>query len=132
MFAEMFKTNGKVSSIESLKIEECDSAVFEAMLCFLYTDEMKETEEMTKKLLPIAKNYQVKLLILKCEKTLLKNICTENCAEMLMLADTHNALILKKGASDYFRHHSGNIIKSAGWQTLRQTRPLYGLKNFLC
>ena len=128
VFAEMFKIDGKVSTIKNLKIEDCEPAVFEAMLRFLYTDQMEETEELALKLLPIAKRYQVKLLHQKCEDILLKNISTENCAEILMLADMHEALLLKKDASDYFRQHSGEVIKTTGWKTLRQTRPQLGME----
>ena len=130
VFSEMFEINGKVSPIESLKIEDCEPAVFEAMLRFLYTDEINETEEMAKKLLPVAKKYQVKLLQHKCEEILLKYISTENCAETLILADTQGALILKEHALNYFRRHSGEIFKTAGWKTLRQTRPHLGVEIF--
>ena len=122
-FADMLEINGKVSTIKNLKIEDCEPAVFEAMLRFLYTDEMEETEEMAIKLMPIAKRYQVKLLHQKCEDFLLKIISTENCAEILMLADMHDALLLKKDASDYFRQNSGEVIKTIGWKTLRQAQP---------
>ena len=78
--------------------------------------------------MPIAKRYQVKLLLQKCEDVLLKNISTENCADILMMANTHDALLLKKDASDYFRLHSGEVIKTAGWQSLRQTQPQLGFE----
>ena len=78
--------------------------------------------------MPIAKRYQVKLLLQKCEDVLLKNISTENCADILMMANTHDALLLKKDASDYFRLHSGEVIKTAQWQTLRQTQPQLGFE----
>ena len=80
VFAEMLEINGKMSTIKNLKIEDCEPAVFGAMLRFLYTDEMEETEEMAIKLMPIAKRYQVKVLHQKCEDFLLKIISTENCA----------------------------------------------------
>ena len=123
VFSDMFEIDGRVSPLESLKIEDCEPEVFKAMLRFLYTDEMEETEEMAKKLLPIAKKYQVQLLQFKCEDTLTKNISTENCAEILLLADMQDALLLKKDALAYFCTHSGAVIKTTGWQTLRQTRP---------
>ena len=123
VFADMFEIDGRGSPLESLKIEDCEPEVFKAMLRFLYTDEMEETEEMAKKLLPIAKKYQVQLLQFKCEDTLTKNISTENCAEILLLADMQDALLLKKDALAYFCTHSGAVIKTTGWQTLRQTRP---------
>ena len=127
-FADMLEINGKISPIKNLKIEDCEPAVFEVLLRFLYTDQMEETEEMAMKLMPIAKRYQVKLLLQKCEDVLLKNISTENCADILMMANTHDALLLKKDASDYFRLHSGEVIKTAGWQTLRQTQPQLGFE----
>ena len=127
-FADMLEINGKISPIKNLKIEDCEPAVFEALLRFLYTDQMEETEEMAMKLMPIAKRYQVKLLLQKCEDVLLKNISTENCADILMMANTHDALLLKKDASDYFRLHSGEVIKTAQWQTLRQTQPQLGFE----
>ena len=123
VFSEMFEINGQVSPIESLKIEDCQPEVFEAMLCFIYTDEMEETEEMAKKLLSVAKKYQVKLLQYKCEEVLLKKISTENCAEMLVLADMQGASILKNEALDYFRLHSGEIVKTVEWKILRHDQP---------
>ena len=52
----------------------------------------------------------------------------KTCAEMLMLADEQeDFLFLKKDALDYFRRHSGEIFKTAGWKNLRQTRPQFAL-----
>ncbi len=123
VFAGKFEVNGKLSPIESLKIEDCEPEVFQAMLRFIYTDEMEETEEMAKKLLTFAKNYQIELLKFKCEEILMKHISTANCAEMLLLADMNETSALKKDTLDFIRHRSGEVIKTAGWQTLRQTRP---------
>ena len=120
VFAAKFENNGKVSSIKTLNIEDCEPEAFEAMLSFLYTDEMEETEEMAKELLPLAIKYQVQLLQHKCEELLLESLSTENCAETLILADTQGALLLKEHALDYFRRHSGEVIKTAGWKILRE------------
>ena len=127
VFADMFENNEKVSSINPLKIEDCEPEAFRAMLSFLYTDEMEETEEMAKELLPLAIKYQIRLLQNKCQEIVLKDISTENCAEMLLFAEMQGALLLKNEALYYFQHHSGEIFKTAGWKTLRQTRPQLAL-----
>ena len=120
VFADMFENNEKVSSINPLKIEDCEPEAFRAMLSFLYTDEMEETEEMAKELLPLAIKYQIRLLQNKCQEIVLKDISTENCAEMLLFAEMQGALLLKEHALDYFRRHSGEVIKTAGWKVLRE------------
>ena len=130
VFAGMFEIDGRVSPLPSLKIEDCEPEVFEAMLRFLYTDEVEETEEMAKKLLPIAQIYKLQLLQLKCEDILIQNISKINCAEMLLLADVHEAPSLKKDALNFIRRNSGDVIKTAGWQTLRQIRPQLGIEIF--
>lgn len=132
VFARKFEINGKVSSIETLKIENCEPEVFQAMLRFFYTDEMEETEETAKKLLAVAKTYQVQLLHLKCEDVLRESLSTDNCAEILMLADIQDVPLLKKYALDYFRHNSGEVVKSAGWQALRENRPCLAINTLEC
>ena len=129
VFSEMFENNGKVSSVKTLKIEDCEPEAFEAMLSFLYTDEMEETEETAKELLPLAIKYQVKLLQHKCEELLLESLSTENCAEILMLAHKECALLLKKDVLDYFRLRSGEVIKTAGWKILRDNQTLLAVET---
>ena len=132
VFAEMFEFNGNASSIKSLKIEDCEPEVFEAMLRFLYTDQIQETEDVAKKLLPVAKKYQVKLLQHKCQEILLNYISTENCAELFMLADMQEALLLKNEALDYFRHRPEEVIKTAGWKILREIQPRLAIDTLEC
>ena len=129
VFSEMFENNGKVSSTKTLKIEDCEPEAFEAMLSFLYTDEMEETEETAKELLPLAIKYQIKLLQHKCEELLLESLSTENCAEILMLAHKEGALLLKKDVLDYFRLRSGEVIKTAGWKILRDNQTLLAVET---
>ncbi len=102
------------------------------MLRFFYTDEMEETEEAAKKLLTVAKTYQVQLLQVKCEDVLRDCVSTDNCAEILMLADTQNASFLKKVALDYFRHNSGEVVKTPGWQILRENRLYLAISTLEC
>ena len=130
VFAAMFEVDGKVGPLASLKIEDIEPDIFEAMLRFLYTDDIQENEELAKKLLAIAQKYQLQLLKLKCEDILMKNISKTNCAEILSLADVHEAPSLKKDALDFIRRNSGEVIKTAGWKTLRQTRPQLGIDIF--
>ena len=121
VFSAMFENNGKVNSLKNLKIEDCAEA-FEAMLRFLYTDQFDESEEMAKELLPLAIKYQVKLLQHKCEEIVLESLSIENCAETLVLAHREGSLLLKKDVLDFFRHRSGEVIKTAGWKILRDNQ----------
>ena len=130
VFAAMFEIDGKVGSPASVNIEDCEPDIFEAMLRFLYTDEIQENEELAKKLLAIAQKYKLQLLKLKCEEILMKNISKVNCAEILSLADVHQAPSLKKDAMNFIRRNSREVIKTAGWQNLRQTQPQLGMDLF--
>ena len=78
VFAGKFKIDGRARPLANLKIKNCEPQAFEAMLRFLYTDEMEETEEMAKKLLPIANKYQLQSLRNKCESILKKTISKAN------------------------------------------------------
>jgi speckle-type POZ protein len=75
--------------------------VFKALLCFMYTDSLPETEKedegtMFQHLLVAADRYNLERLKLICEEKLCNHIDVDTIATILVLAEQHHCGGLKK------------------------------------
>ena len=122
VFAAMFSTEMKESTENRAEIRDISSDVFEALVRFIYTDQVEFTEIDTKDLLVAANRYMIPLLKARCEEQLSGSLSIENCAEMWMLADIHDAPFLKKATEIFFRSRFTEVLKTEGWKNLAQSR----------
>uniref|UniRef100_A0A6V7J3J1 BTB domain-containing protein n=1 Tax=Bracon brevicornis TaxID=1563983 RepID=A0A6V7J3J1_9HYME len=93
------------SSIEKLKIEGMSIKTVEAMLEFIYTDEVKNLKEMASDLIGAADKYKLIRLKGMCEESLSESLSTKNAAKVLMLADHHNAIKLFNVVMEFMARH---------------------------
>lgn len=122
VFAAMFNTEMKESTENRAEIRDISSDVFEALVRFIYTDQVEFQEIDTKDLLVAANRYMIPLLKARCEEQLSGSLSIENCAEMWMLADIHDAPFLKKATEIFFRSRFTEVLKTEGWKNLAQSR----------
>ena len=123
VFAGMFEKNNKLNDLDRLKIELCEPKIFQALLRFIYTVQIEETEVAEiMKLSVLAIRYKIELLKHKCD-FLSNHLSHENCCSILMLADEHDVSVQKKNVLGFIREHSSFVIKSDGWKDIRESRP---------
>ena len=124
VFAAMFEhPEMKENQLNRVDVEGIKPEVFEALLRFIYTNQVElKDEEKTKELHAAANRYLLDFLKHGCEEFLGHRITTRNCSELLILSDLHNAPLLKKMATDFIRLHPAAVMKTDGWKTLKRSR----------
>jgi len=123
VFAAMFHSDMKEKGMDQIVIEEIAPDIFRALLRFIYSDQVQLTESNAEPLLAAANQYLLPSLKSTCEEFLIEHLTTENCVEMLTLADLHNALPLKRKATELFQFRRTEIWMTEGWKSLKKFRP---------
>ncbi len=124
VFRAMFSHETTKEAITS-EIEITDSSpdAVRQMLKFLYTDECEAMEDHVFGLMPLADKYNLSRLRLKCESWMADNICDDNAADILRLADMHNLPQLSTVAANYIVRHMEGVKKTEGWERMRKEWP---------
>jgi len=123
VFAAMLKSGMRESVENRVEINDIAPDIFEALLRFIYTDRVDHTQLDSKDLLVAANKYLLPLLKLQCQQFLCQTIAYENYVELLLLADLHNAVLLKKSVLNFIRRNRDDIMQSDAWKKLKQSRP---------
>ena len=118
VFAAMFQHDMKEAALNRVDIVGIDPGVFQALLRFIYTDQVDLTVENATGLLAAANRYFLDLLKWRCEKFLAQNLSMMNCCERLILADSNDAQILKKVAVQNIRKFSAKLKKTPDWKKM--------------
>lgn len=101
MFAAMLESNMTEKALNAIEITDFDDDAVEGMLDYLYTGETELMAERAPDLLQIAEKYDLPGLKEDCQYSISENLTVENAAEMLVLAHTYNAELLKERTIDY-------------------------------
>ncbi|GJN09608.1 hypothetical protein PR202_ga27629 [Eleusine coracana subsp. coracana] len=126
---------GREDSQQHIVIEEIQPATFRALLYFIYTDSLLEgmdrdladdsRQEMIRRLLVAAGQYEVQRLKLMCEDILCRSLSVGNVSSTLAFAVEHGLCILKETCIEFIRS-SNNIkyvVTSKGFERLKRNRP---------
>ncbi len=122
VFAAMLKSGMKESVSNRVEIDDIAPDIFEVLLQFIYTDRVDLTNIDPKDLLAAANKYLLPLLKFQCQIHLAGNITKGSCVELLVLADLHNAVHLKKSTVSFIRANRAEIMKIESWKNLKQSR----------
>ncbi|KAI4984793.1 hypothetical protein ZWY2020_017423 [Hordeum vulgare] len=128
--AELFGQMKEGITTETIRIDDMEAPVFNALLTFMYTDalpDMKQEEEyvMAQHLLVAADKYDLERLKLICEDKLCNRIDTSSVATILVLAEQHQYHELKV-ACLVFLSSPNNLdaaIESEGFELLTKNCP---------
>jgi speckle-type POZ protein len=99
-----------------------DPEVFQELLRFVYTGRIPaiKMKTLTTGLLAVAGKYLLGSLMTACEKYLVNEISTDNCIELLILADGHCADYLKRNALNFLRSFPNEVMATDGWSTAKR------------
>ena len=124
VFASMFQHDMKEAALNRVDIVDIEPDIFQAVLRFIYTDQVDLTVDNCKNLLAASNHYFLDLLKWKCETFMAADLAIENCTETLLLADLYDATELKKSAINFIRNSSALVMKTDGWKNLlKNCRP---------
>jgi len=117
-FAKMFEHNMQEKQEHRVTINDLDSNAVEALLEFMYTDEVSNITQTAVKLLPKADEYDIPRLKVLCEKAMAPQLSSATAAEYLFLADLHSALQLREAAKYFIALHWNEVTATHNWKQL--------------
>ena len=123
VFAAMFQHDMKEAALNRVDIVDIEPGIFQAVLRFIYTDQVDLTEGNAEDLLAAANRYNLDLLKWKCEKALFQHLKTKNCCRLLGLADLHGAINLKKAVIKFIKKFSADVLATDDWKEMKKVRP---------
>ena len=105
-----------------VELTDVPGTVMEVMLSYMYTGEVAAIEEVATSVLPLAEEYGLEGLKKMCEQSLAKSLTSDNAVDLLITANAHNALDLKKVCMDYISSNVVSVRKSEGWRKLKEDK----------
>lgn len=102
-FKALFSQGFEENTTNSVPIKEIEADLFAELLEYMYTSKIPEftNEAKTIEVLVFADKYQLDSLKTICENELSEKMTTESMFNLLMVADTYNASILKKKTIEF-------------------------------
>lgn len=98
VFRSMLTLDTKENDTRVIEIKDTNAIAFEAFIKYLYTGEIDNMEQVANDLMVLADKYDIEGLRKECENYLCEKI-NENTALLLLIeADLHSYLVLKKKA----------------------------------
>jgi BTB/POZ domain len=88
------------------RVPNVDAIVFRKLLIYIYSGWVTEIDCHAKELLAAAHIYQIWQLKNICERQLSKALSMDSAMEMLIFADRHSALTLKKCVIEFIKLHA--------------------------
>ncbi|KAL7611003.1 hypothetical protein Lser_V15G13724 [Lactuca serriola] len=121
---------------DDIIITDMEPKVFEAMLHFIYRDELTDelvassssseqnvSDSVVAKLLAAADRYDLTRLRRICESRLCKGISVISVGRILALADNHHAMELKAVCLRFASENLAAVMRSDGFQYLKSNHP---------
>lgn len=126
MFNHPTKENNRAS------VDLPDSAeIITSLLEFMYTDKVTNSAGFTEQLLVAADKYQIDNLKRSCEYELIERINVENVTSLFMSACNYNAECLKRECKQFIAANLRRVIKTPGWNDLKDSEEGFGLATEL-
>ena len=85
----------------SIDMSDLDPQIVEAIIKFMYTEQVPNIDTLAPDLLAASEQYQLSALTNLCEKTLIKKLTDSSALSLLKLAISHNAHDLQAKVQEY-------------------------------
>ncbi|XP_010549705.1 PREDICTED: BTB/POZ and MATH domain-containing protein 4 [Tarenaya hassleriana] len=126
---------GTADEDREIEVTDMEPRVFKALLHYIYKDALVEEMELATtgssasdtlaaKLLAAADKYRLPRLSLMCESVLCKGLSVNSVANILAIADRHNASALKSVCLKFAAENLVAVMRSDGFAYLREHCPL--------
>jgi len=110
-FDGMFKSGMQESQAETIKIPDMKALTFNALLQFIYCNEVELDEGLALDLLEISNRFSIGDLREGCEEFLRKRINEDNYVTLAKVSDLLDLKILRNGISNFIIRNLHKIIK---------------------
>ena len=126
-FSSRWQDQKSAESSDKVELTDVPCNVMEVMLSYMYTGEVAAIEEVAISVLPFAEEYGLEGLRKMCEQSLAESLTSDNAVDLLITANAHNALDLKKVSMDYISSNAVSVRKSEGWRKLKERQDCHDL-----
>lgn len=123
IIAATLENGGEERALNRLDLTDVEHDVLREMLRFIYTDRAPNMQGIAGDLLIAAHRFGLERLKVMCEEALFSELSVETAADLLALADTHNAEQLKEHVVEFVKGHATDVMKTAGWRVLVGQNP---------
>uniref|UniRef100_A0A8D8G8G5 Speckle-type POZ protein n=1 Tax=Culex pipiens TaxID=7175 RepID=A0A8D8G8G5_CULPI len=124
VFSAMFEHPMQETIENCVSIDDIEPPVFEALLRFIYTDELTSLETLAHALYKAADKYDVPTLKSHCRCHILEKLSWETAAETLMLADLCSDLEMKKHVLQFLSGSvAAKVTETDGWKEMARACP---------
>lgn len=119
VFAAMFTHAMLESKLDRVVINDCEPAIFDELLHFIYTDSVRgDVDAMAPDLLKVADKYDLEKLKALCERSLCVRISEQTVIGTLATADLFRGQQLKRAAIDFIAKNSATVMQTEEWKNL--------------
>ena len=121
-FKAMFDSGMAERTQNLIKIHDVSLLVFEAILGYLYSDQVDDTQEVFKSdpmaIFTAADRFGIERLKRICEQSILSSISIDNACFILQAADMVGATMLRKRSIEFVVRHYDAIVKTTGFEEM--------------
>lgn len=114
VFRSMFQHPMKENQDNEVTIKDMSSSTAEKMLKYVYSGKLITGDE-DNELLAAADMYDLTDLKVSCERLLSSSLNNQNCVDLLILADRHTAISLRKSAMAFVLGNLSAVVKVTNW-----------------
>ncbi|XP_055348145.1 speckle-type POZ protein B-like [Paramacrobiotus metropolitanus] len=131
-FEAMFNHPTKENNKATVDLPD-DSNIIQLLLEFMYTDKVIGTGDVpaVQDLLVAADKYQIDNLKRSCEFQLIERMASDNACQLFLLAANYNAEDLKRESKQFIAANLRSVIKTPGWNELKDSEEGFGLATDL-
>jgi len=109
VFKSMFGAGMKEGCTGRVEIKDMNPEVLENLLKYIYTSDAPDIDAVAKELFVAADQYQLIKLKQLCEEKLSSTIDVDNCIDLLVLGELHQASSLKEAALKFVAQNMEEI-----------------------
>lgn len=118
VFAAMFTHDMLESKLDRVVIRDCEPAIFEELLRFIYTDSVRgDVDAMALDLLKVADKYDLEKLKALCERSLCAKITEQTVIGTLTTADLFRGQQLRRAAIGFIARNNA-VMQTEEWKNL--------------
>ena len=119
-FKTRFASRWSGSAGDKVEMTDISASIMEAILSYMYTGTVTDIDKIAYQLLPVAEEYALVSLRGICEETLAKSLTISSAIDVLIHADAHNIVDLKKACMDFILSNIAPVKQSEGWSKLKK------------
>jgi len=104
-------------------IIDLEGDIVHDMILYIYSEKVPDLETKAAGLLSAAEKYDLQELKTMCEVALCENVTTDNCLDLLVLADLHRATSVRQLTLKFIVDNSREIVNQPGWREKLRNYP---------